>query len=209
MRADREAEPLRARRSDGLRRRRPDDLRQDLAARRPLHGDVVQLVGRRPSPRRLQAELLGLLAQPDAVVVVAADPAEVVVRRAGTRCRRRSCRRSRCTWPCRRPGRRRAGAMSRVIVALQQRLGVGAEDLELAQRRQVHDRRALAAGPVLGDRRRRCRSGRQPVAAVLGEVRASAPTCAGGRPVSLVSFGLGVGGHAVGDRCARSVFFAG
>ena len=62
----------------GLRRRRPDDLAQDVAALRSLHGDVVQLIGRGAHPR-LEAEFLGLLAQPDAAIVDAADPAEIVV----------------------------------------------------------------------------------------------------------------------------------
>ena len=44
---DREAEPLELR-ERRLRRRRPDQRRQQVAARRALHGDVVQLVRRRP-----------------------------------------------------------------------------------------------------------------------------------------------------------------
>ena len=154
-------------------------------------------------------EPLGLLAQPDAVVLVAADEAEVVVGRAGRRCRRRASRRSRCTSPCRRPGRSASRRMSRVIVALQQRLGVGPEDLELAQRREVHDRRLLAAGPVLGDRAVVVVAVGQPVAAVLGEPARSAPRCAGGTPVSLRELGLGVRRDAVRDRQSRTAPSAG
>ena len=53
---------------------------------------------------------------------------------------------------------------------LDQQLRVGAEDLELAQRREVHDHRRLAAGPVLGDRALALEAVRQPVAAVLDQV---------------------------------------
>ena len=57
--------------------RRPDDLAQDVAAQRPLHGEIVQLVGRRLDPHA-QPEPLGQLLEVDAVVLVAADEAEVV-----------------------------------------------------------------------------------------------------------------------------------
>jgi hypothetical protein len=59
-------------------RRRPDDLLEDVAAVRPLDRDIVHLVGRGAHPG-LEAELVGLLAQPDAGIVVAADPAEIVL----------------------------------------------------------------------------------------------------------------------------------
>ena len=51
---------------------------QDVAALRSLHGDVVQLIGGRAHPG-LQPEFLSEFAQPDAAVIVAADPAEIVV----------------------------------------------------------------------------------------------------------------------------------
>src|SRR5262249_45365044 len=61
-----------------LRRRRPDHLRQDVAALRSLQRDVVELIGGR-APPALQPELLSEFAQPDAAVIVSADPAEIVV----------------------------------------------------------------------------------------------------------------------------------
>src|SRR5262245_7481837 len=72
-----EAEP--AELIDGrLRRRRPDHLPQDVAALRSLQRDVVHLVcgGAHPG---LQPEFLSEFTQPDAAVIVAADPAEIVV----------------------------------------------------------------------------------------------------------------------------------
>ena len=75
--ADQEAEPLELL-ERGLGGRRPDQLLHDLAALGALDGEVVQLVGRGLDPH-LQAQSLGQLAQPDAVVLVAADEAEVVV----------------------------------------------------------------------------------------------------------------------------------
>ena len=77
---DREAEPLEVL-ERRLRRRRPDDLLQELAALRPLDGDVVELVGRRLHPD-LELVAVGELLQPDAVVLVAADEAEVVLAEA-------------------------------------------------------------------------------------------------------------------------------
>src|SRR6185295_5076232 len=72
---DAEAEPLEL--LEGrLRRRGPDQPGEDLAAPRPLNGEVVQLVGRGLDPR---AQPFGLLLEPDAVVRVAADEAELVV----------------------------------------------------------------------------------------------------------------------------------
>jgi hypothetical protein len=81
--ADRETEPfeLADRR---LARRRPDDLFEDVAALRALQGDIVHLVGGGAHPG-LEALLLRLLAQPDAAIVIAADPAEVLVAEAKQR----------------------------------------------------------------------------------------------------------------------------
>ncbi len=121
--------------------------RQDLARGRPLDADVVQVVGRLLHPDA-QPEPLGLLAQPDAVVLGAADEAEVVGRDPEDRAvvehaARLVAHRRVDDLPVGEPpdvaGHRR----------LHQRLGVRAEDLELPQRREVHHGRLLAAGPVL------------------------------------------------------------
>ena len=89
---------------------------------------------------------------------------------------------------------------------LQQRLGVGAEDLELPQRREIHHRRLLAAGPVLVDRAEVVVRGRQPVAVVLGEAARQRARCAAWKPVSFVSFGSasGVTRCAIAARSAPS-----
>jgi hypothetical protein len=128
----------------------------------------VQVIGGVLDPHPVQAELPGDLAQPDAVVLVAADEAEpvrgepedrgVIEHPPGLVAQRRVD-----DLPVRElpdvPGNRR----------LQQRLGVGPDDLELAQRGEVHDDRALAAGPVLLDCAVVVEAGRQPIAAVLGD----------------------------------------
>src|SRR5262245_9591863 len=75
--ADSEAEPPELIHG-GLRRRRPDHLPQNVTALRSLQRDVVQLIGGRAHPG-LQSEFLGEFAQPDAAVIVSADPAEIVV----------------------------------------------------------------------------------------------------------------------------------
>ena len=151
--ADGEAEPfeLADRR---LARRRPDDLLEDVAALRPLHGDIVHLVGRGAHPG-LEAHLLGLLAQPDAAEIVAADPAEIVLAE---------------------PEHRAVVDHAAVLVAhggiddlagrqladvarqaiLQQRLGIRSGHLEFAQRRQVDHRRASRGRPSIPRSARRC-----------------------------------------------------
>ncbi len=135
--ADQEAEPLELveRR---LSRRRPDRAR---ASGSRLFG---------PCTARLwswsveslqftpQAEALHLLAQPDAVVFVAADEAEVVLGRGGRRWRRRSCRRSRCRGRVDHLADRQLADVAGHHL-LDERLGVRAEHLPLAQRREVDD----------------------------------------------------------------------
>ena len=127
----------------------------------------MQLVGGRLDPH-LQPEPVGDLAQPDAVVLVAADEAEVVLAQpehggvvdhaAGLVAQRRVDHLA-------------DGQLADVAGdhPLHQRLGVGAQHLPLAQRREVHDGQLLAAGPVLGDGALVVEAVRQPVAAVLDE----------------------------------------
>ena len=164
--ADREAEPLQLG-ERRLRRRRPHDPRQDLARGGALDADVVEVVGRLLHPDA-QSEPVGLLAQPDAVVLGAADEAEVVrrdpehgavVEHAARLVAHRRVDDLAVGEPADVTGHRR----------LHQRLGVRAEDLELPQRREVHHGRLLAAGPVLGDGAEVVVRGREPVAVVLGE----------------------------------------
>ena len=116
-----------------------------------------------------QPEALGLLAQPDAVVLGAADEAEVVRRRAGRRCRRRASRRSRCTSPCRRPGRRRAGGCraSSSPAAAPRRRGRGSRTSAAA--RGPSPPRCSRQAQYSSTAPRLSYDGRQPVAVVLGE----------------------------------------
>ena len=198
---DQEAEPLEVL-ERGLRRRRPDQLAHDVARRRALDRDVVELVGR-GLHERLQAELLAQLLQPDPVVLVAADEAEVVVAEpedggvvdhpAGLVAHGRVD-----DLADRQPAR---VARDRV---LDQRLGVGPEHLPLAQRREVHDHGLLAAGPVLGDRALVVEAVRQPVAAVLDEALRE---LAGPRVERrlLCQHWLCLRGHAMGDRRREAV----
>ena len=187
---DEEAEPLELLQLR-LVRGRPDDLLEDLAARRPLDGDVVQLVGRRLDPDALEPEPVGELLEVHAVVGVAADEAVVV----GAEPEHGRV----VDHPA---GLVAHGRVDDLAVAqprdvarhrvLDERPRVGPEDLPLAQGGEVHDRRLLAAGPVLGDGALVGEAGGQPVAAVLGDV-------AGERGPALVEAGL-LGQHGLGLR---------
>ena len=54
--------------------------------------------------------------------------------------------------------------------SLQQRFGIGTEDFEFPQRREVHDHSPLAARPVFFDGAGIVECGRQPVPPVFGEI---------------------------------------
>ena len=190
---DGEAEPLQLAHR-GLRWGRHHEARQNVPRAGALDADIVELVGRGLHPD-LQPVLAGELAQMDPAIVLAADPAEVVLPEA------------------------EHGPVvdhAAVLVAhgridhlvdgelldvardgeLHQRLGVRADHLELAQGRQVHDRDPLAAGPVFGDRPLVRVAVREPEPAIFGELageRGGARVEPGfaGQP------GLGVGRHAV------------
>ena len=183
---DREAEPaeILERR---LRRRRPHDLLQELPALRPLHGDVVQLVGRGLHPD-LELVPVGELLQPDAVVLVAADEAEVVLAEpvdgrvvdhpAGLVADR----------GVRHLADREPPRVARDR-ALDQRLRVRAEHLPLAQRGEVHDRGLLPARPVLRDRSLVVEAVREPVGRGTRRSTSSAREVRGWNEVSRVSTG--------------------
>ena len=180
-----------------LGRRRPDDLAEDLAAPRTLHGEVVELVGRglHPGPHRLG---LGQRGQVDAGVGVADDEAEVVIAEAvdgGV------VEHAAGLVADRGVGDLADRELAHVAGhrALHQRLRVGPQHLELAQRREVHDHRRLAAGPVLGDRALALVAVRQPVAPVLDQV-AGQRRGAGVKRGFLGHHGFSLRGDAVGDR---------
>ena len=188
--------------SAGLGGRRPDELLHQLAALGPLHGEVVELVGG-GLHEHVQPEPLGELLEPDAGVLVAADEAEVVVAEAEDG-----------GVVDHAAGLVADGGVDHVAdgqparVAgdrpLDQRLGVGAEHLPLAQRGEVHDHGLLAAGPVLGDGALVVVAVGQPVAAVLHEALGElARARVEGR--LLGQHGLGLRGHAVGDRGREAV----
>ena len=194
--ADGEAEPaqLPYRR---LGRRRPHDGIEDLPAPRPLDRHVVKLLGRRPDPD-VETELHRLLAHPLAVMVRTADPAEIVrtqaedgavVDHAAGLVAHGGVDHLAGGQPAHVPGEH----------PLHQTLRVRPQNLELAQRRQVHDRGPLAAGPVLVQSAAVGEAAGQPVAVVFGE----APGVSG-KPVVETGlagqFGIGVGGHAMGHR---------
>ncbi len=199
--ADQEAEPAQVL-ERRLGRRRPDDLPQDLAAARALDREVVELVGRRLHPDAHRVGL-GELGQVHAGVRIAGDEAEVVV---GEPVHGRVVEHAAGLVADRRVGDLADRQLARVAGdrALDQHLGVGPEDLELAQRREVHDHRGLATGPVLGDRPFALEAVRQPVAAVLDQVAGEG----GGARMEgglLGHNGVGLRGHAVGDRHRESV----
>src|SRR5919198_1489490 len=87
---------------------------------------------------------------------------------------------------------------------LHEALGVGPEDLPLAERRQVHERRVLPAGPVLRDAVLVREAVRQPIPAVLDEAlrQLARPRMEGGL---LGQHSLRIGGHAMRDRLRERV----
>src|SRR5262249_17774600 len=74
---DREPEPAKIGKG-GLGRWRPHQFPQQLTRPWPLHREVMQVIGGVLDPHPVQAELPGDLAQPDAVMLVAADEAESI-----------------------------------------------------------------------------------------------------------------------------------
>ncbi len=157
----------------------------------------MQLVRRLLDPHA-EAEAVGLLAEPDAVVLGAPHEAEVrrveaedgaVVDHAARVVAERRVDDLPVGEPADVARHRR----------LQELLRVRPEHLPLPQRREVHDRGALAARPVLVDRAVVVVGRRQPVAVVLGEPP-------GQRGRARVERGLArqprlrVRRHAVGDR---------
>ena len=193
--SDQEAEPLELLEAR-LGRRRPHDLLQRVTARGPLEGHVVELIGGRLDPH-LEPLAVGDLAQPDAVVLVAADEAEVVLaepEHGGV-----------VDHPAGLVAQRRVDDLAHRQLAdvaghdaLHERLGVGTQHLPLAQRREVHQRDLLAARPVLGDPALVVEAVGQPVAAVLDEAlgQLRGPRVERGL---LRQHRRSVGGHAVGD----------
>jgi hypothetical protein len=129
----------------------------------------VQIVRRLLHPRS-EAQALGLLAKPDAAVLGAADPAEVV----GAETEDRAVVQHPAGLVAHRGVDDLAVGESTDVARdgrLEEGLGVGPEHLELPERREVHDRGALAARPVLVDRAVVVVGRRQPVAVVLREAR--------------------------------------
>ncbi len=165
--ADGQAEPAQFldRRLGG---RRPDDLLEDVARQRSLNRHVAVMVGRGPHPG-VQPALLGLFPEPEARLVVAADPAEVrlaqpedgaVVYHAAVVVTHRGIDDA------------AHGQLLHVArdAKLHQRLGIRPRHFVFAQGRQVHDDGLLARGPVFGGGAVVRHLVRQPVAVVFDEV---------------------------------------
>ena len=186
----------------GLRLRGPDELAHDRAALGALDGEVVQLIGRGLDVG-LEAEAVGEVLQPDAVVGVAADEAEVVVAQAedgGVVDHAAGLVADRGVDDVA-DGQAAGVAGDRV---LDERLGVGSEDLPLAQGGEVHDDGLLAAGPVLGDGALVVVAVGQPVPAVLHEALGQRARARMERRL-LGQHGLCLRGDAVGDRHREAV----
>ena len=186
----------------GLRRRSPDDPAEKLTRVRALNGDVVQLVGR-GAHQHLQPQLFRLIAQPDAAVIVAADPAEIVLAQ---------------------PEQRPVIDHAAVFIAhggiddlplrqlfhvagqavLHQGLGIRPGHLPLAQGRKVDHGNLLAAGPVFGNRALAVGLG-QPVSLVFHHV-ARQRRGAGMKTGFLAHLRLRIGGGTPGNS-AREFFF--
>ena len=82
--------------------------------------------------------------------------------------------------------------------------GVRAGDLELAQRRQIHNDRPLAAGPVFRDRPFVAEPGRQPIAAIFGEAARQRGEARVKRGLAR-ELGLGIGCHSIGHRSGEAL----
>ena len=87
---------------------------------------------------------------------------------------------------------------------LQQRLGIGAGHLELAERREVHDGGALAAGPIFGDRPV-IGELRQPIAAIFGVIARQRRETRMERSLAR-ELGFGVWRHPVGHSSGEALF---
>ena len=179
----------------------PDDPLQNLAAVRPLHRDVVQLVGRGPH-QHLQPQLFHLIAQPDPAVIIAADPAEIVLPQP--------VQRAVVDHPAMLIAHRRIDHLphSQFLdvprqAILQQGLAVRPGYFPLPQRRQVDHHGLFAAGPVFG-KHPLAVSLRQPIALIFHHV-ARQSGCAGMKGGLFAHLGLRVRGRAPCDS-AREFF---
>jgi hypothetical protein len=177
-------------------------LVQQFAALRALHGQVVQGVG---GVADVYVEVAGggLLLQPQAGGVFAADEAEDVAAHA-----KHGAVVHHAAVGVAHGGvdDLADGELAQVagLHLLQQGLGVGAGDIELAQGRQVHDRHLLAAGPVFGQGAVADEAPGQPEALVVDEV-AGEGFGDGGEGRRAGQAGGGVGRHAVGHRAGEGV----
>ncbi|MPL84472.1 hypothetical protein SDC9_30437 [bioreactor metagenome] len=152
----------------GLVRRGPDDFRHQRARARPLHRQIVHLIGR-GADHHGEAKPRRLLAHPHPALVRAADPAEVL--------RTQTEQRAIVDHAAMRIAHRRIDdltvAQLRHVARqhpVHQRLGIGAGHLELAQRGQVHRNHALARRPIAFDRIAFREGIRQPEAAIFDEI---------------------------------------
>jgi hypothetical protein len=182
-----------------LGRRRPRHLIQYLAALRALHRDVVELIGGRLDPD-LEAQFLGLLAQPDAA---AADPAEVV----GPQPEQRAIVDHAAGLAAHGRIDDLAGREAPYVTGqgvLHQGFSIRTQDLEFPKRRQVDHRDALAARPVFLDRPIVRVTVGQPIAPVLGETTGH---FRGARMERRLAdrLGFAVGCHSVGHRFGDAV----
>ena len=164
---DRKAEPAELL-DRGLGGRRPNHVLEDVSALRTLDGHVMELVGRRANPD-IEPKLRRLLAHPFAAVVGAPDPAEIVVAEAEGG-----------AVVDHAPGLVAHGGIDHLAGRqpahvpgehpLHQAFGIRPQHLEFPQRRQVHDDRPLAAGPVFVQRTAVGETVGQPEAVIFGEV---------------------------------------
>jgi hypothetical protein len=164
---------------------------------RSLDRDVVDLIGRGLDPD-VQAQFLRLLSKPGAAVVVASDPSEGVGAHSKGGAVIEHTARLVADRRIHDLADRQAPHVARQRV-LQQRLRVGAGDLEFAQRREVDDDRPLPAGPVLVDGPVVVEGGRQPVAPILGEVPGHFG-CARMKRGFAGELHIGIGSHSVCHR---------
>ena len=188
-----------------LLRRRPKNLAQNIARARPLHSDVAQLRGRIAHPR-VQIFFMRLLPQPQPAVVVAADPAKIVVAQPKNR--------PVVNHPAVLITHRRIHHLPlrqffdiAGDAPLHQRLRVRPGHLVFAQRRQIHHRGALAARPILADRAVLRHRLRQPVAVIFNEI-AGVLGEATIKSALLGSFHLCLRCFATGDRRLKRFVFA-
>ena len=147
---------------------RPDHPLHNFARVRPLYREVVQLIGG-TSHHHFQPKFFCLLAQPDARVIIATNPAELILAKPEQS--------AVVDHPAVFVAHRRINHLThRQLLHIprqaivQQSFGIRPRHLKLPQRRQIQHHGFLAAGPVFFDGPVRGIGLRQPIALIFHQI---------------------------------------